>query len=138
YFVQTQALGIMQSIIAQNVNFIHQDNAVQNVPRLLYMVYDDCLDHPGSVEFSEVYFKQSPQRSFEQNTYPSTTTPSACKATLSSGSPRELTWPTQNWVTGSIKEGDPEDGDFVPEGVAGTSYVSPGYESDPTPTPSSA
>ncbi len=135
YFVQTQTYGIMEKIIAQNVNFSHQTNPVQNVPRMLYMVYDACDYHPGSVSFTNVYFKPNAQRPFSETTYPSTTTPSACKATLSSGTPRQLTWPSLTWMTGSVIEGDPPGGDFVPTGVAGTSYVSPGYESDPTPTP---
>ena len=39
-------------------------------------------------------------------------------------------------VTGRITEGRPPEGDSVPEGVAGISYVSPGYgSSPPAPTP---
>lgn len=134
YFVQTQSYGIMDKIVVQNVNFLHQDNPSQNVPRMMYMVYDDCLWHPNSVSFTEVYFKANSQRPFEQTTYPSTTIPTACKASISSGTPRELTWPGQDWFTGSVKEGDPAGGDFVPAGTVGLGYVSPGYEGDVTPT----
>lgn len=36
-------------------------------------------------------------------------------------------WPEDTSLTGSIKKGPPPAGDFVPDGLAGTSYVSPGY-----------
>jgi hypothetical protein len=132
YFVQTQSFGVMGDMIIQNVNFTHQENPFQNVPRMLYMVDNSCTSHPTSVSFTNVYFKPHSSRSFAEETLPSTTQPSGCLATNTNG---VLTWPGESWVTGSITEGDPADGDFVPDGVAGTAYVSPGYEGDATPTP---
>lgn len=38
-------------------------------------------------------------------------------------------WPQDTNLTGSIRKGLPPGGDFVPDGVAGTGYVSPGYVS---------
>jgi hypothetical protein len=49
------------------------------------------------------------------------------------------TWPTAMTnpsVTGRVTEGTPPTGDFVPVGVAGSSYVSPGYLGATTPSPS--
>lgn len=36
-------------------------------------------------------------------------------------------WPTLPRVTGGVHDGPPPGGDFVPDGVAGLNYVSPGY-----------
>lgn len=36
-------------------------------------------------------------------------------------------WPTLTRTTGGVHEGPPSSGDFVPLGVAGLDYVSPGY-----------
>ena len=41
------------------------------------------------------------------------------------------TWPSLPKVKGCIKKGPPPHGDFVPVGVAGLNYVSPGYDRRP-------
>ena len=41
------------------------------------------------------------------------------------------TWPSLPKVKGCIKKGPPPHGDFVPVGVAGLKYVSPGYDKRP-------
>jgi hypothetical protein len=132
YFVQTQPTGFMGTIIAQNVNFVHQANPSQNVPRMLYMVDNSCGSHPASVSFTNVYFMPHSSRPFSEETLPSTTQPSNCLADLTNG---VITWPGATWVTGTIIEGTPPDGEFVPDGTVGLNYISPGYEGDATPTP---
>ncbi len=37
-----------------------------------------------------------------------------------------ISWPSSN-MTGSVRDGNPSSGDFVPSGVAGQNYLSPGY-----------
>jgi hypothetical protein len=132
YFVQTQPTGFIGPVIAQNVNFTHQFNPSQNVPRMLYMVDDSCASHPTSISFTDVYFTPHASRSFSQDTYPSTTLPVGCTASNTNGI---LTWPGVPWITGSITSGNPPGGDFVPDGAAGIGYASPGYVNDPTATP---
>jgi hypothetical protein len=132
YFVQTQTTGFMGTITIQNVNLSHQFNPLQNVPRILYMVDNNCGSHPTSISFTNTYFNPHASRSFAEETLPSTTQPSGCLASLSNGT---IIWPRSTWVTGSVKQGVPPGGDFVPDGTVGTNYVSPGYESDPAPTP---
>ena len=48
-----------------------------------------------------------------------------CQATYSNG---VATWPQLTSITGGIQNGPPPGGDFVPAGVAGLGYVSPGYQ----------
>jgi hypothetical protein len=43
-------------------------------------------------------------------------------------SPPTLSFPNSPQITGVLNEGVPPGGDFVPVGVAGTGYVSPGYQ----------
>lgn len=38
-----------------------------------------------------------------------------------------VTWPNSAYITGSLIEGAPPNGDWCPEGVAGFAYVNPGY-----------
>src|SRR5690606_7069679 len=57
---------------------------------------------------------------------------SSCKPTFSNN---VLSFPSASWVTGNITQGAPAT-DFVPEGLAGLSYVSPGY-TDGTVAPTS-
>jgi hypothetical protein len=48
-----------------------------------------------------------------------------CPASYSNG---VATWPQLPSITGGIQNGPPPGGDFVPAGVAGIGYVSPGYQ----------
>jgi hypothetical protein len=57
--------------------------------------------------------------------YPDLGKPLGRQATLSSDG-SYVYWKTSS-ITGVIRKGAPSGGDFVPIGVAGTSYVSPGY-----------
>jgi hypothetical protein len=38
-----------------------------------------------------------------------------------------VSWPASN-ITGTVRDGNPPSGDFVPDGTAGEAYVSPGYQ----------
>lgn len=51
--------------------------------------------------------------------------------------PNLTLWPqgSSDTIWKGVKPGDPPDGDFVPEGVAGCGYHSPGYLSDYVPPP---
>jgi hypothetical protein len=48
-----------------------------------------------------------------------------CPGSYSNG---VATWPQLTAITGGIQNGPPPGGDFVPAGVAGLGYVSPGYQ----------
>jgi hypothetical protein len=53
-----------------------------------------------------------------------------CPAVLSADG-SGATWPSLPKVKGGVKKGLPPQGDFVPSGVAGLNYVSPGYAERP-------
>lgn len=78
-----------------------------------------CKTYP--IELDEVYVQPRAGRSFSAAVFPMASD-AKCPAVINGG---ETTWPYHT-VTGSVHEGAP-DVDFVPEGLAGLNYVSPGY-----------
>jgi hypothetical protein len=56
--------------------------------------------------------------------WPDTDQPSACHSVYSNG---QLSFPSSPQIHGTISNGLPPGGDEVPVGLAGTNYVSPGY-----------
>ena len=82
---------------------------------------DSCRSYP--ITLSEVYVRPKPGRSFDQAVWPSPGSELPCAADVQGGRAR---WPGLP-VRGEVREGVPPDGDFVPPGLAGAGYVSPGY-----------
>jgi hypothetical protein len=97
-----------------------------------YMIWltssDDTCDAPTTT-FESVFIDNLTDRIADSNTMwpPSTGTSLPCAGTLSDG---QMTWPDLP-VTGAVTLGTPPGGPFVPSGVAGLSYQSPGYTPDP-------
>jgi hypothetical protein len=94
-----------------------------------YLVWPD-KDAPATLE--DVWVNPVKGRAFGISVWPGTTDRTTrSRAVLSAGElPGELsraTWPGLPNITGHVSEGVPEDGDFVPQGLAGVGYVSPGY-----------
>ena len=58
---------------------------------------------------------------------PNTIQPTDCLASVNEAG-TEMSWPAFSFE-GMLQQGLPPDGEFVPEGVAGIAYVSPGYKS---------
>lgn len=87
----------------------------------------DCGSEGG--EFSGVYIVPHPGRVLGNSVHPTTTSSlTNCRAVLSADG-QSVSWPTMVApLKGVIKQGPPPNGDFVPAGVAGIGYVSPGYE----------
>ena len=69
------------------------------------------------------------QRSFNQETYPNSGTTSQDGTVVHStvNGNGTITWANAWAISGFISPGDPPGGDFVPPGIAGLNYVSPGY-----------
>jgi hypothetical protein len=71
-------------------------------------------------------YASEPGGSLQQDAvWPDTNSALACDAQYSSGL---ATWPQLASVSGGVRSGVPPGGDYVPAGVAGINYVSPGYQ----------
>ena len=81
-----------------------------------------CVSAPTT--FRNVYVDE-PGRGLQKSTWPSLRGPRRCRAQWHARS-RTLSFPRLPSVHGVIRDGRPPRGDFVPRGVAGTGYVSPG------------
>ena len=69
------------------------------------------------------------QRSFNSETYPNSGSQSLDGTVIHStiNANGTITWANTWAVFGFVTSGDPPGGDYVPRGVAGLGYVSPGY-----------
>ena len=77
------------------------------------------------LSFDEVYIQPRAGRSLGNSVWPPAGF-AACPAVIA-GDDSVATWPSLSKVKGCVKKGPPPQGDFVPVGVAGLQYVSPGY-----------
>ena len=75
---------------------------------------------------SEVYITPKPGRSLGRSAWPRDNSTFGCEASVGDDGGYAY-WPMLSKVRGGVKLGPPVGGDFVPEGVAGVDYVSPGY-----------
>jgi hypothetical protein len=94
----------------------------------MYLFWQQTKDIPVSIE--EYYLDlTNSSRSLGHSVHPSTDWvwdgDATRKATLSLDKTHAY-WPSSN-VAGAVKPGAPVEGDYVPEGLAGQTYVSPGY-----------
>jgi hypothetical protein len=87
-----------------------------------YFVWMDCKDG-FPLTMDDVYVDGRGDRSLGQSVWPPAGD-SDCPAQIAGG---RATWPGNRMFTGSILEGRPTSGDFVPLGSVGVNYVSPGY-----------
>jgi hypothetical protein len=92
------------------------------------LIWQDTKDIPVSI--SDFFIDRSgTSRRIGDVVQPSTTWvadgDTTRRAVLSSDG-LSVSWPASN-ITGTVRDGNPPSGDFVPSGVAGEGYVSPGY-----------
>jgi hypothetical protein len=76
---------------------------------------------------SKVWVSPAPSRSLGWSVWPDMNGTAPRQAQLASDG-LSVSWPVDLGINGSIQEGAPPSGDFVPQGSVGTGYVSPGYE----------
>jgi hypothetical protein len=81
----------------------------------------DCNAYP--LELDNVYVAGRSGRSFGTSIWPQQDA-SKCEAVIKSG---VASWPGYKDLSGSVHDGRPNSGDFVPKGSVGLGYVSPGY-----------
>lgn len=88
-------------------------------------VYWPCRDslctNAALTSMNQVYLQQRPVNPFTMTVY-------SPKMAVVAGAPQTITFPGLS-VVGHVTQGLPPGGDFVPAGVAGVHYVSPGYVS---------
>jgi hypothetical protein len=84
--------------------------------------------HQQTGNLSNVYLRAT-QRTCDQETYPNSGTGSSDGTVVHStiGSGGTITWASSWAIAGYVTPGVPPGGDFVPPGIAGVGYVSPGY-----------
>jgi hypothetical protein len=84
--------------------------------------------HRQTGNLSNVYLRAT-QRTVNLETYPNSGTTSSDGTVVHStiGSSGTISWASTWAISGYITPGVPPGGDFVPAGVAGAGYVSPGY-----------
>lgn len=95
--------------------------------KYLVFVNKDGCDSEGG-EFHDTYIEEHPGRSLGLSVHPTTNSSlTACRAVLSPDG-QSVSWPTLP-IKGSIQQGPPPGGDFVPAGTVGYNYVNTlGYE----------
>jgi hypothetical protein len=92
-----------------------------------WFTYDvnSCVSYP--ITLSNVYTKEPDGTLYDNAVWPDPANgyPSGCVGTYNGG---YVSWPALSTLSGGITTGLPPGGDFVPAGVAGIGYVSPGYQ----------
>ena len=84
-----------------------------------------CASYP--ITLSNVYVKE-PNGTLADNAVwpdPANSYPGGCQGAYNGGL---ASWPTLSTLTGGVTTGLPPGGDYVPSGVAGINYISPGYQ----------
>jgi len=85
-----------------------------------------CTTYP--ITLGSVYAAEPDGALLLNAVWPDTVTRFGCPAQYANGM---ATWPQLTSIVGGVTNGPPPGGDFVPPGVAGIGYVSPGYTSGP-------
>ena len=83
---------------------------------------DTCTSYP--VRLRHVFIEPRPETKFSKAFWPHLGHPPECGARTRDGI---ATWPGLPYVDGGVLFGAPRRGSFVPAGLAGLDYVSPGY-----------
>ncbi len=119
----------------RQVDFRRNDGAYGSYPNhkcpiFLWLVHyrqETCQTYERGGVISEVYATH-PENCWDfgmNTTMPNTIQPERCLSQVSDDG-TQISWPTLP-LTGRVSQGPPPRGEFVPEGVAGIGYKSPGY-----------
>ena len=97
-----------------------------NGGQMIWMTREPQCQTTYPVRFGEVYLAPRAGTPLAKAVWPMAAGGSACPATTT-GDDAEVAFPALP-VAGTVERGLPPKGDFVPEGVAGVGYASPGYQ----------
>lgn len=118
--------GVNPAYTIKNANMDTLNNPYSgNGNRYQYWLTFSTACESGPISLANVY-AQEPDGTLNGNSvWPDTDQPAACKSVWSAPA---LSFPASPQISGVITQGLPPGGDYVPAGVAGTGYVSPGYQ----------
>jgi len=116
------------NIILKNTNINVLPNKYGNTNRYAYwFTYGAQSCYSGPISLSNVYAQEPDGTLALGSVWPDTNQPPACVSVWNFAT-NQSTFPNSPQISGYITAGLPPGGDFVPVGVAGMSYVSPGYQ----------
>jgi hypothetical protein len=104
----------------RNVNMVALGGSQRYMFWLTYNL--DC--NSGPINLTNVWANE-PDGTLNYSSWPDVDQPSACKSVWNGST---LSFPSSPQIHGTISEGTPPGGDFVPVGAAGIGYTSPGYQ----------
>ena len=115
--------GAIESATLQNINLGYVPRTEGKNGFLLWMTTGakSCDSYP--ITLSNFYLEARPGKDISQSAWPPPGGNLEC-AGVQNGD--EVSWPKLP-VKGVVKQGPPASGDFVPDGIAGLNYKSPGY-----------
>lgn len=96
-----------------------------NLARYLTWQGPDTVTFP--LTYTNVWVAPAPGRTLGKTVWPDSTFTNLDKRAIVSADGQSVTWPTASQITGTVRQGTPTTGDYVPNGTAGTTYTSPGY-----------
>lgn len=111
-----------------NVNLSYTNQPPADGGYMIWLAHR-CNTYP--VKLTNVYVVPKSGRSLGKSVWPDEDD-SSCPVNVTNN---VATWPTLPHISGSVIGGSPSGGDFVPSGVAGVGYVSPGYGVGTNPPP---
>ncbi|SEL63650.1 hypothetical protein SAMN04515665_1167 [Blastococcus sp. DSM 46786] len=114
-----QDLGAIGKGTIRNANV--GSSEVNPIERGGQFIRIDCNTYPLALE--NVYLDPRSGRDMGYSVWPQTDDRS-CPAKISNG---VVSWPSIGNLSGTLSQGKPASGDFVPAGSVGIGYVSPGY-----------
>ncbi|MGY2002839.1 hypothetical protein [Blastococcus sp. SYSU DS1024] len=114
-----QDLGAISKGTIRNTNV--GSSEVNPIERGGQFIRIDCNTYPLALE--NVYINPRSGRDMGYSVWPQTDDRS-CPAKISNG---VVSWPSIGNLSGTLTQGKPASGDFVPAGSVGLGYVSPGY-----------
>ncbi|HBC89712.1 MAG TPA: hypothetical protein DCZ94_22460 [Lentisphaeria bacterium] len=118
-------LGPIGSAEISHADFKFLPNSHQKTSYMIWLTKKDgSLAYP--VSFEDVYVIPREGQTAGQTVWPHVEMPQAVAAVQNG---KEVSWPALKIIKGLVTEGTPPGGEFVPEGVAGLNYHSPGYTS---------
>jgi hypothetical protein len=117
-------------IIIRNTNLLALPGLSSAGGHMLWLSVWGSENTVNSVSLSEVYITPRPDRTLGNSIWPddNPNDPDNGFPAQVNENGDQASWPSIPNVTGIVKRGPPPNGDFVPAGVVGLNYVSPGYE----------